>query len=126
MQNYIDSNDIKTYIEPFVGGANIIDKIKCDKKIGYDNNEYLISMWNALQKGYEPPGDITKEEYKYVKDHKDEFSKEYIGISWAMVVILLSCFAPTVLVGLYSITYSGYFFCKSSISSFIALTFSTS
>lgn len=80
MQSYIDKYDITTYIEPFVGGANIIDKIQCETKIGYDNNVYLISMWNALQNGYEPPEDITKEEYKYVKDHKDEFSKEYIAI----------------------------------------------
>ena len=80
LQSYIDKYDITTYIEPFVGGANIIDKIQCETKIGYDNNVYLISMWNALQNGYEPPEDITKEEYKYVKDHKDEFSKEHIAI----------------------------------------------
>ena len=27
LQNIIDKNNIKLYIEPFVGGANIIDKI---------------------------------------------------------------------------------------------------
>ena len=31
IQNYIN-DDTKAYIEPFVGGANIIDKIKCSKK----------------------------------------------------------------------------------------------
>ena len=30
LQNYIYKNNIKTYIEPFVGGFNIIDKITCN------------------------------------------------------------------------------------------------
>lgn len=40
----IDKN-INTYIEPFVGGCNMIEHIKCENKIASDNNEYLISMW---------------------------------------------------------------------------------
>lgn len=32
IQSYINNNDIDMYIEPFVGGANVIDKIKCNKK----------------------------------------------------------------------------------------------
>lgn len=32
IQRYIDDNKINTYIEPFCGGCNIIDKIKSDKK----------------------------------------------------------------------------------------------
>ena len=27
IQRYIDENNIDTYVEPFVGGANVIDKI---------------------------------------------------------------------------------------------------
>ena len=33
IQSYIKS-DTKGYLEPFVGGANMIDKIQCNKKIG--------------------------------------------------------------------------------------------
>ena len=32
IQKYIDSFHIKNYYEPFVGGANVIDKIRCDNK----------------------------------------------------------------------------------------------
>lgn len=32
------------YVEPFVGGCNMIDKVKHSLKIGADNNQYLISM----------------------------------------------------------------------------------
>lgn len=30
IQSYIDNNNIKKYFEPFLGGANVIDKINCD------------------------------------------------------------------------------------------------
>ena len=49
IQKYIDDNDIKTYIEPMVGGANLIDKIKCDNKIGADINEELIALLKYAQ-----------------------------------------------------------------------------
>lgn len=29
-------------------------------------------MWQALQQGWQPPEIITKDEYYYVKEHKDE------------------------------------------------------
>lgn len=44
LQKLIDDNHIETYIEPFVGGANIIDKIQCKRRIGYDRSETLIAL----------------------------------------------------------------------------------
>ena len=44
LQKLINDNDIKVYIEPFVGGANIIDKIRCQSKFGFDKNETLIAL----------------------------------------------------------------------------------
>ena len=43
----IAKENIKVYIEPFVGGSNMIEHIKCDSKYGYDNNEYLIEFWKG-------------------------------------------------------------------------------
>ena len=48
IQSYINDN-CKGYIEPFVGGANMIDKIKCNDKIGYDINPYLIALLNHVK-----------------------------------------------------------------------------
>lgn len=76
----IENENIKNYVEPFVGGANLIDSIICENKKGYDINEYLISMFNALKNGYIPPRNITKEFYKQVKENKDNFSKELVSI----------------------------------------------
>jgi DNA adenine methylase len=76
----IQENNINTYIEPFVGGANLIEHIKCENKIGYDSNEYLIEMWKALQNGYIPPLEFSKEQYIEVKNNIEKYPKEYIGI----------------------------------------------
>ena len=43
IQSYI-TEGTKGYLEPFVGGANMIDKINCSKKFGCDLNEYLIEL----------------------------------------------------------------------------------
>ena len=51
LQKFIDEKGIKTYIEPFVGGANIIDKINCEKKLGFDKNESLIALLQDAQLG---------------------------------------------------------------------------
>ena len=69
LQKCIDDNNITTYIEPFVGGANIIDKIECDNKIGSDTNKYLIALLNQLKK--DPslfPEEFSREHYQDVKD----------------------------------------------------------
>ena len=64
------------------GGANVIDKIKCEHKYGSDIHKELIAFLTALSNGYKPPFHITEEEYKYMKEHQDEFDdviKGYVG-----------------------------------------------
>lgn len=67
------------YYEPFVGGANMIDKIKCENRIGNDIHKELIAMWNELQKGWIPPNHITEEEYISVRDNKEKYPDYYVG-----------------------------------------------
>lgn len=67
-----------TWVEPFVGGANVIDKVG-GKRIGADNNKYLIALFKELQKGYKPPIDISKEEAIKVKENKDKYPDYYVG-----------------------------------------------
>jgi site-specific DNA-adenine methylase len=51
LQKVIDENNITTYIECFVGGCNIIDKIQCENKFGYDRSDTLIALLQAAQTG---------------------------------------------------------------------------
>ena len=79
IQKCIDENNVKIYYEPFVGGANMIDKIKCENRIGNDIHKELIAMWNELQNGWIPPSHITEEEYISVRDNKEKYPDYYVG-----------------------------------------------
>lgn len=63
IQRYIDENNITKYWEPFVGGANVIDKIRCDCKVGSDKNRYLIALLQRVQAGGLLYESVSKELY---------------------------------------------------------------
>ena len=68
IQSYI-TEDTRGYLEPFVGGANMIDKIQCNNKIGCDIHKPLIALLNKAKDDSElllANGD--KQRAGYVKD----------------------------------------------------------
>ena len=79
LQDCIDKNSIEIYYEPFVGGANLIDKIHCKERIGNDIHPQLIAMFNELQKGWQPPSHISEEEYNKVRENKELYPDYYVG-----------------------------------------------
>ena len=66
------------YIEPMVGGANIIDKVD-GNRLGSDFNEYLTEMWLALTSGWTPKEHYTKDEYIDIKNNKENYPKYLVG-----------------------------------------------
>lgn len=80
IQNYI-TEDTRGYLEPFVGGANMIDKIQCNNKIGCDIHKPLIALLNKAKDDSESlPTNITKEEYEDVKNNKESYEDWYVGL----------------------------------------------
>lgn len=83
IQQKIKDYDIETYIEPFCGGCNVIDKVDCNRKIASDNHKYLIALFQNLDKISSLPSYITKEHYSEVREcfNKDlhTFEDWYIG-----------------------------------------------
>lgn len=71
--NYLESvrKENQVYIEPFVGGGIICSKMSDERK-AYDYNEYIIELYKAVQSGYELPNSVSEEQYKYIREHKDE------------------------------------------------------
>lgn len=63
IQKYIDENKPAFYLEPFVGGANVIDKIKCPNKFGSDKNKYLIALLKHVQSGGQLYDSVSKDLY---------------------------------------------------------------
>lgn len=61
-----------TFVSLFCGTCSVESKVKgFDKIICNDNHEYLIEMLKAVQNGYELPENISEEQYKYIREHKD-------------------------------------------------------
>ena len=83
IQQRIKDYNIKTYIEPFCGGCNVIDKVICDKKIASDNQSFLIALLENAEKVKELPDEISREHYSWVRDCFNKglhtFEDWYIG-----------------------------------------------
>lgn len=82
IQSYIDGMpNCKGYVEPFVGGANMIDKIKAPVKIGTDIHKYLIALLNHVQQTTNDlPNTITETEYNAVRINPDAYPDWYVGL----------------------------------------------
>lgn len=68
----------RTWVEPFVGGANVIDKVQ-GERIGGDKNEYVIALFKALQSGWIPPKNVSENEYNHIKNNFHNYEKHLIG-----------------------------------------------
>jgi len=82
LESYINEDTVY-YVEPFVGGANIIDSINFKNKVGYDKHKYLIELLNAVKDNIQIPESITVEHYEKVKNsfklNSGEFDDWYYG-----------------------------------------------
>jgi DNA adenine methylase len=66
------------YVEPFVGGFNMIDKVK-GNRIANDINHYVIELYKEVQKGWIPPSLVTKELYIKVKETPENYPAHLVG-----------------------------------------------
>lgn len=67
------------YVEPFVGGGNIIDKVP-GKRLGNDINCYVIDLLEELSTGWIPPY-LTRAEYNDIRDYPHVALPKIVG--WA-------------------------------------------
>lgn len=77
------------YLEPFVGGANMIDAVPSTvNRVGYDVNPYLIALWQAVSNGWTPPETVTEAQYVEAKNNPD---KDPIFAAWAGFAASYGC-----------------------------------
>lgn len=76
MLEYREENSC--WVEPFVGGANMIDKVE-GWRIGSDLNEYVIALLNEMTKpNFEAP-EISEEKYNDIKLNQSKYPKWIVG-----------------------------------------------
>jgi len=73
-----DRKEGQFYVEPFVGGFNMIDKVD-GNRIANDINPYLIDLYKFLSLGWEPPPTISEKEYNEIKNDMQNFPSHYVG-----------------------------------------------
>jgi len=71
-------NENQTWVEPFVGGANMIDKVK-GKRIGSDLNHYVISLLNQMSKPVFKAPKISEQKYNDIKEYKSQYPRWIVG-----------------------------------------------
>ena len=71
------------YVEPFVGGANVIDKVD-GNRIGADANPYLMAVWQGIADGWCPPEFVSEDDYAAARNAKlaDAYTG-YIGFAFS-------------------------------------------
>lgn len=87
LQDCIDEHRITEYLEPFVGGANVIDHIRCADRYGSDSNIELVALLEYMQKDPEitmVPEHCGFEHYKDVRENRklgtDKYTVEYTAL----------------------------------------------
>lgn len=73
-----DRKEGQYWVEPFVGGANLIDKVS-GKCIGNDANKYIIALLKYMQSDNLDIALVTQDEYTIVKNNKEKYPDWYIG-----------------------------------------------
>jgi DNA adenine methylase len=79
-----DRKPNQTYLEPFAGGMNMIDKVD-GIRIANDQHQELMAMWQALiYDHWNPPKTVSEVDYKKIKHNPDHYPKHlvaYVGFN---------------------------------------------
>jgi DNA adenine methylase len=86
----IFTEHIEYYYEPFVGGANIVDKVQANKRIASDIDKGLIELYQRLQSGFIIPDKITIEQYFDSLAHYKAKDKSYQDWMYKFVGLMTS------------------------------------
>lgn len=94
IQSYINDKTV-AYIEPFVGGANMIDKINHHNKIGSDLHKELIALLNKAKYDCSNiPDRISLEYHQKVKRNQEDYPAWEVGL-----IGFCSCFGADFMKG---------------------------
>lgn len=85
------------WVEPFVGGGNVIDKVD-GLRLGCDTNRYVVELLAAVRDGWVPPETVTEAEYLAIKAAPDDYEPRLVGFAGTQCTFgskWLDCYAKT-------------------------------
>lgn len=73
--------DGQWYVEPFVGGANVIDKVG-GNRIAADFNPHVAALWAAVSEGWGAPDFVSEDDYETLRrERKIDALTAYVGFA---------------------------------------------
>ena len=83
----VNNKGFTHWVEPFVGGCNMIKNVPDTMvRLGFDNNKYLIAMYQHLQQhGFDFPNTIDKPHYNNVRSYYNN-NGSYLGVNGRTLV----------------------------------------
>ena len=69
MSENCNLSEYENWVEPFVGGANMIAEVANMVRWGNDINPYIIEMFKAIQNGWVPSDKYSEEDYRLAKEN---------------------------------------------------------
>ena len=69
------------YVEPFVGGGNMLSEVPAKLKWGNDTAEYAVALLEAVSKGWEPPESLSEADYYLIKEDPLGYDPELVGFA---------------------------------------------
>ena len=94
----LDKTDAREiYIEPFLGGGSVASLLVPEFSISYlsDLSEDLVLFWNAVQSGWCPPAELTKEDYITLKDGEPSALRAWAGFAGSYCGKWFGGYGPT-------------------------------
>lgn len=84
-----ERKECQWYVEPFVGGANMIDKVS-GNRIGADSNPHLIEALKLIRDNLQiipkNNSEFTEDDYKNIKTMLIIHSTDMLGLHYLIVV----------------------------------------
>ena len=74
-------NAEKTYVEPFVGGGNMIAACPAPTRWGNDTAEYAVALLDSLGSGWNPPDELSEEDYRAIKASPRHYPAHLVGFA---------------------------------------------
>ena len=69
----------KPYVEPFLGGGNMMSNVPANIRVGGDVAQYAVALLRAVAGGWVPPSDISEQLYNDVRQDRENYPPELVG-----------------------------------------------
>jgi len=67
------------FLEPFCGSISVGCKVNAEYKIMSDADSYMISLWRAIDNGWQPPTEVSEKTYNEIRENPDAYPKELVA-----------------------------------------------